>query len=45
MISTVFYILSSIYVLQCSFDKDFNNIGKEFTLLVILGLVAILEKK
>lgn len=42
---TLFYILSVIYVIQVNFVDDFNPIGKEFTLLVILGLFAMLEKK
>ena len=45
MIVTIFYILSVMYVLKLHFLENFNPIGKEFTGLVLLGLVAILNKK
>jgi hypothetical protein len=43
MIVTIFYILSIIYMIQLHFIDNFNPVGKEFTGLVILGLLTILN--
>ena len=45
MITILFYILSSLYISQLYLIENFNPVGKEFTTLVILGLVVILAKK
>jgi hypothetical protein len=43
MIVTIFYILSIIYMIQLHFVDNFNPVGKEFTSLVMLGLLTILH--
>lgn len=45
MIHILFFIFAIVYYLQLWFVENFNPIGKEFTNLVILGLLAILLKK
>lgn len=45
MIVTLFYILCFIYLMQIFFIKDFDPIGKEFANTVILGIIALLQKK
>lgn len=45
MIHILFFIFAIIYYLQLWFVENFNPTGKEFTNLVILGLLAILLKK
>lgn len=42
---TLFCIFVIIYYLELWFVENFNPIGKEFSNLVILGLLAILLKK
>jgi hypothetical protein len=45
MMHILFCIFAIIYYLQLWLVENFNPIGKEFTNLVILGLLAILLKK
>lgn len=45
MIHILFYIIAIFYYLQLWFVENFNPIGKEFTNLVILGLLANLHNK
>lgn len=45
MIHLVFYICALVYYVQLWLVDNFNPIGKEFTSIVILGLIAILTKK
>ncbi len=42
MIHLLFYVFAVIYYLELWFVDNFNPIGKEFTNIVILGLIAIL---
>lgn len=43
--NTLFYIFSIFYYFQLWFVENFNPLGKEFTNLVILGLLANLLKE
>lgn len=45
MISILFYIMLMNYYLNFFLKNDFNSIGNEFASVVVLGLIAILQKK
>jgi hypothetical protein len=44
MMHILFYIFAILYYFQLWFTENFNPVGKEFTNLVILGLLAILQQ-